>query len=93
MIPTAEALTPSLTSRLSPETRTKWKERYRTAKKYGIRAAFTGVTGVGLFSLVKEAAVEGVTRHGKRYVGSILVHSGLTCVSERINFYVDKAVF
>ena len=81
VFPTTEALTPSLTSRLSPDTRAKWKERYRIAKKYGIRTAFSGVTGTGLVSLAKEASVDGVKRHGKRYIGGILVNGGLTCIS------------
>ena len=81
LLPTAEALTPSLTQNLHPATRALWKERYRTAKKYGIRVAFTGVTGAGLLSLAKEAAADGVKRHAKRYIGGILVNGGLTCVS------------
>lgn len=74
-------ITPCLTSRLSSDTRAKWKERYRIGKKYGIRAAFSGVTGTGLVSLAKEAAVDGIKRHGKRYIGGILVNGGLTCMS------------
>lgn len=81
VLPTTEALTPCLTSRLSSDTRAKWKERYRIGKKYGIRAGFSGVTGTGLVSLAKEAAVDGVKRHGKRYIGGILVNGGLTCMS------------
>ena len=81
VFPTTEALTPSLTSRLSPDTRTKWKERYRIAKKYGIRTAFSGVTGTGLVSLAREAGVDGVKQDGKRYIGGILVNGGLTCIS------------
>jgi hypothetical protein len=53
VFPTAEALTPCLTQRLSPETRKMWKERYRYAKKYGIRATFGVVTGTGCYTLVK----------------------------------------
>lgn len=68
VLPTTEALTPCLTSRLSSDTRAKWKEHYRIGKKYGIRAAFSGVTGIGLVSLVKEAAVDSVKQHGKRYI-------------------------
>lgn len=81
VFPTAEGLTPSLTSRLSAATRARWKERYRIGKKYGIRAAFSGVTGAGLVSLAKEAAADGVKRHAKRYMGGILVNGGLTCLS------------
>ena len=47
VLPTTEALTPCLTSRLSSDTRAKWKERYRIGKKYGIRAGFSGVTDHG----------------------------------------------
>ena len=77
----AEALTPCLTQRLSPETRKMWKERYRYAKKYGIRATFGVVTGTGCYTLVKEAATDGVKSHAKRYIGAILINTGLTCVS------------
>lgn len=81
VFPTADALTPCLTSRLSAETRNIWKERYRIGKKYGIRTAFSGVTGTGLVTLAKEAAKDGVKRHAKRYIGGILVNGGLTCLS------------
>ena len=76
-----EALTPCLMGKYSCKTRNIWKERYRYAKKYGIRAGFAGVTGTGLATIAKEAASEGVKRHGKRYLGGILINSGLTCVS------------
>jgi len=79
--PMAEALTPCLMERCSPATRETWKQRYRYAKKYGIRAAFVGVIGVGTLTLVKEAAKDGVKRHAKRYIGTILIDTGLTCVS------------
>ena len=81
VLPVAEALTPCIMGRCSAETRNKWKERYRYAKKYGIRAGFAGVTGTGLVTVAKEAAADGVKRHAKRYIGAILVDSGLTCVS------------
>ena len=81
VFPTADALTLCLTSRLSAETRNIWKERYRIGKKYGIRTAFSGVTGTGLVTLAKEAAKDGVKRHAKRYIGGILVNGGLTCLS------------
>ena len=81
VFPTTGALTPSLTSRLSANTRAKWKERYRIVKKYGIRMVFSGVTCTGLVSLAKEAAVYGAKRHGKRYIGGILVNNSLTCIS------------
>ena len=81
VLPRAEALTPCLMGRCSPQTRERWKGRYRYAKKYGIRAGFAGVTGTGLVTIVKEAATDGVKRHAKRYIGGILVDSGLTCIS------------
>ena len=80
----AEALTPCLTQRLSPETRKVWKNRYRYTKKYGIRATFGVVTGAGCYTLVKEVAMDGVKRHAKRYIGAILINTGLTCVSTGI---------
>ena len=81
VLPTTDALTPCILGKCSPETRNKWKERYRFAKKYGIRASFTTISGAGLLSLAKEAATDGVKRQAKRYIGSILVNSGLTAVS------------
>lgn len=76
-----EALTPCLTSRLSAQTRSVWKERYRMGKKYGIRATFSGVTCIGLVTVAKEVAADGIKRHGKRYLGSILMTSSLTGLS------------
>ena len=81
VLPTTEALTPSLTQGLSTETRLRWKERYRTAKKYGIRSAFAAVSGTGIYTLVKEAATDGIKRHSKRYLGVILINSGFTCIT------------
>ena len=82
VFPTAETLTmPCLTQRLSPETRDKWKDRYRYTKKYGVRITFGVVTEIGCYTLVKEAATSGVKRHAKRYIGGILVNTGLTCIS------------
>ena len=84
VFPTAEALTPCLTQRLSPETRKMWKDRYRYAKKYGIRATVGVVTGTGCYTLVKEVGMYGVKHHAKRYIGAILINTGLTCVSAGI---------
>jgi len=81
VFPTAEALTPCLTQRLSLETRDKWKERYRYTKKYGVRATFGAVTGTGCYTMIKEAAKDGVKRHAKRYLGGILINTGFTCIS------------
>lgn len=81
VLPVAEALTPCAMGRCSPETRNRWKERYRYAKKYGIRAAFAGVSVTGIFTIAKEVAADGVKRHAKRYIGGILIDTGLTCVS------------
>lgn len=76
----ARALTPCLMGKCSPETRKIWKERYRYAKKQGIRAGFAGVTGTGLVTVVKEAATDGIKRHPKRYIGARLVDGGFTCI-------------
>lgn len=73
--------TPCLMDKCSLETRKIWRERYRYTKKYGIQAGFTAVTGIGIFTLAKEAVTDGVKRHAKRYIGSILVKGGFTCVS------------
>jgi hypothetical protein len=81
VFPTAEALTPCLTQRLSPETRKNWKEHYPTAKKYGIRVEFATVIGTSGYTLIKEAARDGIKRDGKRYIGGISLNSCLTCIS------------
>jgi hypothetical protein len=81
VLPRAEALTPCLMGRCSPQTRERWKGRYRYAKKYGIRAGFAGVTGTSLVTLVKEAETDGVKRHAKRYIGYILINGGLTFIT------------
>lgn len=81
VLPSVEALTPCLTQSLSAKTRLKLRERYRVLKKYGIRVGFGAVTGTGVYTLAKEAALDGVKRHGKRYLGCVLVNSGLTSIS------------
>jgi ascorbate-specific PTS system EIIC-type component UlaA len=78
------SMIPCLTQRLSPESRKKLKEYYRTAKKYCIRGLFGMVGGTGGYTLLKEAAKDGIKRHGKRYIGGILINSGLTFVSGSI---------
>jgi hypothetical protein len=74
-------ITPCLTQRLSPESRTKLKQYYRSSKKYGIRAMFGFVGGTGIYSILQEVAKEGIRCHGKRYIGIILINSGLTFIS------------
>jgi hypothetical protein len=70
-----------VTGGMSPETRKLWKDRYRFVNKHGIRVGFAVVTGSDAFSLVKEASKDGVKRHAKRYMGTILIDGGLTCIS------------
>ena len=72
---------PCLTNYLNPETKKKLKIYYKYTKKYGIRAAFAGVTGTGVFGLIKEATKDGIKRHGKRYLGAILINSGGSLIS------------
>ena len=72
--------TPCLMGKCSLETIRIWKEHYRYTKKSVIRAGFTAVTGIGIFTLAKEAVTDGVKRHAKRYIGGILVNGGFTCV-------------
>ena len=88
---TAEALTPCLTQKLSPENIDKWKEPYRYAKKYGVRATFATIIGTGYYTLVKEAATDEVKRDAKDYLGGILIHTGLTCSSGGIPPYYECA--
>jgi hypothetical protein len=80
-IPISEGLTPCLTGGWSCERRRRWKERYRYVKKCGIRVGFAGVTTTGLVTVVTEACADGVKRHAKRYLGGILINTGLTFVS------------
>jgi hypothetical protein len=82
------SMIPCLTQRLSPESRKKLKEYYRTAKKYCIRGLFGMVGGTGGYTLLKEAAKDGI----KRYIGGILVNSGLTCVSGGIFFLTNATI-
>jgi hypothetical protein len=81
VFPVYVSITSCLTQKLSPEIRKKLKEYYRNVKKYGIRGLFGVVSGTGSYTLLKEAAKEGVKQHGKRYIGGILINSGLTFVS------------
>ena len=81
---TAEALTLCVLGKMSPESKKVWKDSYRVAKKYGIRAGFARVFGTGFISLVKVVAKTGIKRHAKWYLGMILVNTGLTCFSGRI---------
>jgi hypothetical protein len=89
VFPTAEALTPCLTQKLPPETRKKWRERYRSVKKYGVRTMFGAVTGTGCYTLVKEATMGGIKCHAKRYVGGILIGTGLTCISSGLPLFTN----
>jgi len=75
---------PCLTNKLSYKSRNEWKEYYRNIKKYGIRIGFASVSGTAIYTLVKEVAKDGIKRHGKRYMGAILINSGLTCISSGI---------
>lgn len=84
VLPSAEALTPCLTKRLSPERRNNLKEKYRKVKKYGIRFAFGSVTGAGVVSLAKDLAKDQVVFDGKRYLGTIFIAGGLTSVTAGI---------
>jgi len=90
---TAEASTSCLTQRLSPEIRDKWKDRYRYAKKYGIRATFRAIIGTDYYRLIKEAATDGFKRHAKRYLGAILINTYLTCVSGGIPLITNATKF
>jgi hypothetical protein len=85
VLPIAEALTtPSLTSRMSPAAREQLKEKYRTAKKYGIKAAWGVVTGAGLLEVGKEVVKGEVINRGKKRIGSLILlgcsHVGLGAI-------------
>lgn len=70
VLPVAEAITtPCLTNSMNPAAREKLKERYRKAKRYGIKAAWGVITGAGVLELAKEVAKGEVVRHGKKKWG------------------------
>ena len=101
VLPVAEALTtPSLTSRMNPAARARFKEKYRVAKKYGIKAAWGVVTGSGVLELAKEVVKGEVVHQGKERLGSLILlgcgHVGLGAIplvtkSTKIIKYAKKA--
>ena len=101
VLPIAEALTtPCLTSRMSPAAREKLKEKYRTGKKYGIKAAWGVVTGAGLLEVGKDVIKGEVINRGKNRIGSLIIlgcsHVGIGAVplvtnSTKILKYAKKA--
>ena len=101
VLPVAEDLTtPSLTSHMNPVARQKLKEKYRVAKRYGIKAAWGVVTGSGVFELAKEVAKGEIVKQGKQKVRSLILlgcsHIGLGAVtvvtnSTRVIKYAKKA--
>ena len=67
ILPVSDVLTtPSLTSKMDPKAREKLKEKYRLAKKYGIKAAWASVTGSGILELGKEALKGEIITRGKK---------------------------
>jgi hypothetical protein len=101
ILPLAEALTtPSLTSSMNPAARQKLKEKYRVAKRYGIKAAWGVVTGSGVLELTKEVVKGEIVRQGKKKVGALILlgcsHIGLGAVtvvtnSTKVIKYAKKA--
>jgi len=74
VLPVAEALTtPCLMSVMNPAARKILKEKYRVAKRYGIKAAWGVVTGSGVLELAKEAAKGEIIKHGKKKIGSLVL--------------------
>jgi hypothetical protein len=83
-----------------PAAREELKEKYRVAKRYGIKAAWGVVTGSGVLELVKEVAKGELVKHSKKKVGSLILlgcgHIGtgaLTLVTNSTKFlnYTKKA--
>lgn len=101
VLPVADALTtPCLTSHMNPVARNKLKEKYRTAKSYGIKAAWGVVTGSGVLEVAIDVAKGEIIRNGKQKIGSLILlgctHIGLGVVpmitnSTRILKYAKKA--
>lgn len=103
VLPVAEALTtPCLTSKMNTSAREELKEKYRVAKRYGIKAAWGVVTGSGVLELAKEVAKGEIVKHGKKKVGSLILlgcgHIGtgaLTLVTNStkfLNFMILKRI-
>jgi hypothetical protein len=77
IFPVAEALSTSyLTSRMSFQAREALKDKYRNAKKFGIRSAWAVVSGVGIIELTSEMVRGQVVHYGKKKIGTLLL---LTC--------------
>ncbi len=101
VLPVSEALTtPCLTSRMNPEARKKLMEKYRSAKKYGIKAAWGTVTGAGVLELGKEVVKGEAVKYGKEKLGGLIIlgcgHIGLGAIplvtnSTRLIKYAKKA--
>jgi hypothetical protein len=101
VLPVSEALTtPCLTSRMSQAARKQLKEKYRVAKKYGIKAAWGAVTGAGVFEIGKEVVKGQLVNRGKERIGGLILlgcsHIGLGAIplvtnSTRILKYAKKA--
>ena len=68
----------------SPSTQELWKQRYKMAKKYGIRIAFGSITGWSLVSLIKEACYNKVKVYGKHKIGTLLFGVGVTSTTKAI---------
>lgn len=67
VLPVAEALTtPCLTSRMSPASREKLKEKYKVAKLYGIKAAWCVLSGSCALELAKQVGKGEIVKHGKK---------------------------
>ena len=85
-LPVAEALTtPCLTQHMPAAARNRLKERYRKAKKLGIKAAWGVVTGAGVFEIGKEVVKGAVVNKGKKKIGALIIlgcsHVGLGALS------------
>ena len=101
VLPVAEALTtPCLTRRMNPAARKQLKEKYRVAKRYGIKAAWGVVTGAGILELGKEVIKGEIINRSREKIGALLIlasaHVGIGSIqlvtnSTKILKYAQKA--
>lgn len=72
--PIAEAFTtPCLTNNMNPVARKKFKEQYRKAKNYGIKAAYGVIIGVGVLEVTTDFTKGEIIRYGRRRVGLLIL--------------------
>ena len=78
-------------SKCSPSTQELWKQRYKMAKKYGIRTAFGSITDWSFVSLINEAYYDKVKVYGKYKIGTLLFGVGVISTTVVISLITTTA--